>query len=75
MTTQEAIQILHGMYHGADFGESVAHIHLFGIKYAGEIEGLNLQEIAREATGHSSYGSEISKGRKLAKYVTPKPGV
>ena len=75
MTTDEAIRILRVMYDGAPWREQVAHIHLFGIKYADELEGLNFHDIAEQATHKRSYGSEIYKGRRLAKYVTLKPGV
>lgn len=75
MTTEEAIEILRRMYNGAYPGEKVAQIHLFGIMYADDLNGLSLQEIARESTGTVTYHSEISKGRKLAQYVTLKPGI
>lgn len=45
---------------------------LFGIKYADELADIPVAElavIAHEATGHASYGGEIYKGRRIAKYV------
>lgn len=62
------------MYSDAKHGESVVMIHLFGIKYASEIEasGVNREELAQLATSHSSYVAEINKGVKLAKYVKVK---
>ena len=57
------------MYSGAPKGEMVLQIHLFGIKYADQLEGLSAQEIAKGATGNESYDTEINKGRNLAKYV------
>ncbi len=46
-------------------------IHLFGIKYADEIKesGIAPKEIAKDADINESYGTEISKGMKLKKYV------
>jgi len=74
MTLQELGKVLHDMYTNSDEGESVAMIHLFGIKYADEINRLDIskKEIAIAAGINSSYGTEISKGVKLSKYVFPK---
>ena len=44
MTTNEAAQILHQMYANAPRGEQVAQIHLFGIKYARDLDRLNIEE-------------------------------
>ena len=51
-------------------GEKVAHIHLFGIRYADELDGLNLDDLLDLAGERRSYKTEIAKGRKLSKYVT-----
>ncbi len=79
MTTDEAIRILQDMYRrAAATREQSLQFHLFGIKYADELEGWStptLREIAGKATGSHSSGDEIYKGRRLAKYVTLKPGV
>ena len=69
MTTEEAIRIFSEMYSQAPYGEVAVQAHLFGIKYAGQLEGLNLYHIAERATGHKAYGTEINKGRNLARYV------
>ena len=53
-------------------GEKVAHIHLFGIRYADELDGLNMDDILDLADEPRSYKTEIAKGRKLSKYVTIK---
>lgn len=71
MTLQELGKILKEMYENAEDGEAVAMIHLFGIKYAQDIIniGASKRDIAIEAGIHESYGTEISKGLKLSKYV------
>lgn len=69
MTLEEAGRKLWEMYSKAPNGEQVAHIHLFGIKYADELEGLANIAIVRKAGIHESYNTEVAKGRKLAKYV------
>ena len=51
-------------------------VHLFGIMYAQEIQECGdaptrtAREIAKSAGISENYGSEISKGRLLAQYVT-----
>jgi hypothetical protein len=49
-------------------------IHLFGIKYAHEIKDINvsMKAIAKAAGIPESYGTEISKGEKLAEFVRVK---
>jgi len=74
MTLQELGQKLNEMYFNSEDGEAVAMIHLFGIKYASEINrsGESKAAIAKAADIRASYATEISKGVKLAKFVTPK---
>ena len=74
MDLHELAKILKEMYFNAADGETVAMIHLFGIKYASEIAAsdCNSQEIALAAGISESYKTEIAKGVKLAKYVTIK---
>lgn len=73
LTQREASKILAQMYGEAPRGELVAYIHLFGIKYAKDSNGLNIAEIVKGATGVSdSYHVEVSKGVKLAKHVVLK---
>ena len=69
MTTDEAIRILSDMYSKAPDRETAVQVHLFGIKYADQLKGLNLRDIAERATGNRNWGTEINKGRNLAKYV------
>ena len=66
MTLDEAAQILREMYYNAPRGEQVAHIHLFGIEYADQLEGLTNPEIVRQAGPNGSYHSEVAKGRRLS---------
>lgn len=74
MDIQELGKKSHDMYFNAPKGETVAMIHLFGIKYAQEIQmsKASKQLIAEEAGISKSYFVEINKGIKLAHYVTIK---
>ena len=74
MDVNELGNILNKMYFESDKGETVSKIHLFGVKYAKQIikSGASKKAIAIAAKIPESYGSEISKGVKLAKYVSPK---
>ncbi len=74
MTINELAEKLANMYETAPTGDSVAMIHLFGIRYSNEIKdlGVSSKALAKAAKLNDSYGTEISKGVKLAKYVTPK---
>ena len=45
-------------------------VHLFGVRYAHELEGMDLAAIAELAGRPRSMGTEIRKGRALAQYVT-----
>ncbi|MEQ1935306.1 MAG: hypothetical protein ABL962_15710 [Fimbriimonadaceae bacterium] len=58
------------MYLNAPKGEQAVHVHLFGIKYADQVDGMPLKELAIEAGIPASYGTEIRKGINLAKYVS-----
>ena len=77
MTFEEAAAKLKEMFEGAPEGERTAMVHLFGIKYADEIRYLSSARIASIAqlskSGSGAYATELSKGRKLAKYVDLKP--
>jgi hypothetical protein len=76
VTLHQLGQKLNEMYFGADDGETAAMVHLFGIMYAKDISdlGASMKAIAKAAGICESYGTEISKGVKLAKYVTVKQG-
>lgn len=71
MTIDEAAKILREMYdHGATKSEAATFVHLLGIKYADQIDGMSLPELAARAGISVNYKTEMHKGRKLAKYVT-----
>lgn len=74
MTINQLGKALSDLYHNAPKGEAVAMIHLFGIKYAKELNEsrFNKKEVARAANIPESFGTEISKGIKLSKYVVAK---
>jgi len=74
MTEIKLAGILKDMYEGAPYGEQVAHIHLFGIMFADEIilNGYRTGDIIKKSGLNASYATELSKGIKLAKYVTVK---
>ena len=74
MTLKELGSKLSEMYNEAPKGESVAMIHLFGVKYAIEINQSNYskKDIIVQSGISTSYLTELSKGVKLAKYVIPK---
>lgn len=65
---------LNDMYFNSAHGETVAMIHLFAIKYAAEIKatGASMKTAAKAGGIPESYGTEISKGVKLAEFVVPK---
>ena len=69
MTIDEAAAILSRMYRHAQPDEKVVQIHLFGIRHADDIQNMSASEIAIRAGIPRSYGTEISKGRRLAKFV------
>lgn len=74
MTLKNLGDILHKMYFESEDGEAVAMIHLFGIKYSAEIALLRAskKDLAKAAGIPLSYSTEISKGVKLARYVSVK---
>jgi 5-methylcytosine-specific restriction protein B len=72
MTIDEASKLLAKMYFGGGEKEKATQVHLFGIRYAKEIDGLPLKEVASRAGIPESYGTEIRKGINLAQHVTLK---
>ena len=72
MQTSELSTIFKDLYHQAEKGSTVVTIHLFGIKYAGQLEGHNLKEICTLADVPTSFATEIRKGMRLAEHVTLK---
>ena len=69
MNSAEIADILREMYYSAPAGEKVAHIHLFGIRYASELESANIGSVVAQAGLQASYVTEVNKGKNLAKYV------
>ena len=69
MDLQQLADELRRMYEAAPYDERVVMIHLFGIKYASEISRFTPTAIVRAAELPSSYGTEVNKGRNLARYV------
>ena len=72
MTEQQLIAELKAALADAKEGERVVSIHLFGIRFARELSGHNKERIAVAAGLGPSLKTEISKGAKLAPYVTIK---
>ena len=75
MTPNELAKKLSDMYAmGAKYGETATMVHLFGIKYAAQIEkcGVSPANIASMAQIPVTYGTEINKGKNLSKYVRVK---
>lgn len=64
--------ILADMYNNAPKKEQVTMIHLFGVKYAEDIQKVGIREVVEQAGIHSTYRTELNKAVKLAKYVIPK---
>ena len=69
MALEEAAKLLRKMYDEAPSGEKATSIHLFGIRYAREIDSMSLEELVERADLPPSYHTEIRKMIKLAKYV------
>ncbi|MDE0048198.1 MAG: hypothetical protein OXO52_00310 [Rhodospirillales bacterium] len=73
MTSAELADTLSRMHHRAADGDKAVMVHLFGIRYADEIRhcGASVAEIVRlSALSHTTYATEVSKGVKLARYVS-----
>lgn len=64
--------VLHDAWAQAPEGEIVVRIHLFGIKYADELQGVDLRALVDAAEIPKPYATEIRKGMRLADYVTLK---
>jgi hypothetical protein len=53
-------------------GDRVVSIHLFGIRHAECLKGVNLGELAERAGAGASFGTELRKGVRLADHVVIK---
>ena len=71
MLETELAARLREMYDGAKRNEAACQVHLFGIKYAKELQerGCPLKDIVQQSGISMGYLSEVSKGVKLAQYV------
>jgi hypothetical protein len=47
----------------------VVTIHLFGIRHAARLDGMNLKLLAERAGISGTYGTELRKGVRLASHV------
>ena len=72
MNYRELASILSKEYNDALSGDKVLQIHLFAIKFANEIIGCgeSATKISEAAGIGTGYGTEISKGVRLANHVT-----
>lgn len=66
---QDLIQDLRMACERAPKGDRVVTIHLFGIRNAGRLKGVNLGDLAERAGLGSSFGTELRKGVRLAEFV------
>jgi hypothetical protein len=64
--------VLRDAWAKAPQGDIVVRIHLFGIKYARELQGVDLRGLVDAAGIPKPYATEIRKGMRLADYVTLK---
>lgn len=69
MGLQELAGKLREMYDNAPAGEKVVQLHLFGIMYADALARFSPNAVVKRAGISGSYGTEVNKGRNLAKYV------
>ena len=70
MTLSDLARQLRDDYDGNGVAKGIAaSVHLFGIRWADELEGMSLRDLCVHAGIPVSYVVEISKGRNLAKYV------
>lgn len=71
MTNKQLAASLRRAYFGARRNEAACQIHLFGIRYAAQLQtcGCPIREIAALSGIPMGYLPELSKGIKLARYV------
>ncbi|MCX5580788.1 hypothetical protein [Kaistia terrae] len=73
MTIDEAATELARMYHqGIPNREQALSVHLCGITFATQLDGMPLKELATRAGIPVNYATEIRKGMNLARYVETK---
>jgi hypothetical protein len=71
MTVEQLGKKLKEMYDNAPRKEQVTWVHLFGIRYAEQIKEIGIREVIEQSGILSTYGAELSKAIRLAKYVKP----
>ena len=71
MNETELAQILRSMHRNAPYGEQTTAIHLFGIRYAAELNAphVSIERLVVLSEVGRTYGTEVRKGMRLAKYV------
>jgi len=70
--TQDLERTLREAWSQAPDGDVVVRIHLFGIRHAAALQGINLGALVDAAKIPKPYATEIRKGMRLAEYVTLK---
>ena len=66
---QDLIEELKAICASAPEGDRVVRIHLFGIKSASRLKGVNLKDLAARAGIRESFETELRKGVRLAEFV------
>ena len=69
ITTEQAGTILRRAHADAPHGEKSIRLILFGVKYAADLERMQLSDVIKKAGLHPSANVEIRYGIKMAKYV------
>lgn len=69
MTLEQLAEFLRESYHGAEDGERVTAIHLFGIRYVAELRRHTIAQVVQAAGLRPSYVTEVGKGMRLARHV------
>lgn len=71
MDAAELAVALRVMYESAKRNEAACQVHLFGIRYAKELQASSetVKDIVKRSGINMGYVSEVSKGIKLAQYV------
>ncbi len=77
MTLQELSDELARMYHDAPHREAKVMIHLFGIRYADQINqirrsGASIRQIVQRSGIPLTYVTEVNNMVNLARYVVPR---
>ena len=68
----DLVLALRDAWRNAPPGDVVVRIHLFGIRHAKSLAGVNLNALVEAAGIPKPYSTEIRKGMRLADYVTLK---